>query len=247
VKILSSNPTPAAALDTLFTTETPEGLALALRPAGMHARSYAYLIDGLIRYAVLTALVTVLAAMGKFGSGMFLILMFLFEWFYPVIFELLPGAATPGKRSMGLRVVMDTGLPITPAASLVRNLLRAVDFLPIGYALGLLFVLLRADFKRIGDVAAGTLVVHSRTPNMHGAMQDAPPMAPTRPLSTREQSVVVAWAERSGRLTPDRLGELALLASSITEPATPKARRAANPELATRRLLGVAQWLMGKR
>jgi uncharacterized RDD family membrane protein YckC len=235
------------ALDTLFITETPEGLALTLRPAGVAARSYAYMIDFLVRYSLLAIFASILASLGTFGMALYLILIFSLEWLYPVAFELLPGAATPGKRAMGLRVVMDSGLPVTPAASLVRNLLRAADFLPVGYAFGLMFMLLRGDFKRMGDLVASTLVVHTSSANLHGTMQDAPPMQPTRELSTREQAAVLAWAERSSRLTHDRLGELALLTTSITGPVQKLSNRELNAELATRRLLGVAHWLMGRR
>jgi uncharacterized RDD family membrane protein YckC len=234
----------SAPLDTVYTAETPEGIALELRPAGLVARGYAFVIDGAIRLAVLIAATTVLAMLSRFGAGIFLILFFLLEWFYPVLFELLPGAATPGKRAVGLRVVMDSGLPVTPAASLVRNLLRAADFLPLLYAFGGLTILLRPDFKRLGDLAAGTLVVHTHAARLHGPLGPAEPLQPARALSTREQAAVIAWAGRASRLTEARLGELALLAGAIAGGA---ATRTADPERATRRLLGVAQWLVGRR
>ncbi|MEP7099650.1 MAG: RDD family protein [Burkholderiales bacterium] len=234
----------SAPLDTVYTAETPEGIALELRPAGLVARGYALAIDGAIRFAIIIAAVSVLAATARFGAGILLILFFLLEWFYPVLFELLPGAATPGKRAMGLRVVMDSGLPVTPAASLVRNLLRAADFLPVLYGLGGLMLLLRPDFKRLGDLAAGTLVVHANAAKLHGPLGAAEPLAPPRALSTREQAAVIAWAGRATRLTEARLGELALLAGPIV--ATP-GEREPNPDRATKRLLGVAQWLVGRR
>ena len=230
---------PAAALDTVFITETPEGIALPLRPAGMMTRSFAFLIDALLRGVVLIAASSVLSAMSKFGTGLFLVLLFAVEWLYPVLFELLPGAATPGKRAMNLRVVMDSGLPVTPAASLVRNLLRTADFLPVGYALGLLMLLVRPDFKRLGDLAAGTLVVHTASANLDGPLPAAEPMPPVRALSTREQAAVVAWAGRAARLTPERLEELAGLAASILPAGAGAAR--------TPRLLSIAQWLVGRR
>lgn len=230
---------PAAALDTIFTTETPEGIALQLRPAGVMARSYAYLIDALLRFAVLATAASVLSVMARFGSAVFLILAFALEWFYPVLFELMPGAATPGKRALGLRVVMDSGLPVTPAASLVRNLLRAADFLPVGYALGLLMLLLRPDFKRVGDLAAGTLVVHATRAKLDGPLPEAEPAPPARPLSSREQAAVIAWAGRATRLTAERLEELATLAGPITAGAGAGSH--------TRRLLSIAQWLVGRR
>ena len=230
---------PTASLDTVFISETPEGIALALRPAGVMARTYAYLVDALIRLAVLLAASTILSALSRFGGGLFLIGVFALEWFYPVVFELMPGAATPGKRALGLRVVMDSGLPITPAASLVRNLLRAADFLPVGYALGLLLMLLRPDFKRIGDLAAGTLVVHATRATLDGLLPAAEPAPPARALSSREQAAVVAWAGRAARLTPERLDELAELAG----PITPVDARGTPTE----RLMRVAQWLVGRR
>jgi len=229
----------ASALDTVFITETPEGIALPLRPAGMAARSFAYLIDALLRVAILIAAASVLGAMSRFGTGLFLILTFGLEWLYPVVFELMPAAATPGKRAMGLRVVMDSGLPVTPAAALVRNLLRAADFLPVGYALGLLMLLVRPDFKRLGDLAAGTLVVHATSAHLDGPLPAADPAPPARPLSTREQAAIVAWAGRAARLTPERLDELAVLAGPVTGNAA--------GDSATARLARVAQWLVGRR
>lgn len=233
---------PAAALDTVFIAEAPEGISFALRPAGVSARSYAYLIDLLIRGALLIAIGSALAALSRFGGGLYLILLFALEWLYPVVFELLPGAATPGKRVMGLRVVMDSGLPVTPAASLVRNLLRAADLLPFGYALGLLLLLTRADFKRLGDLAAGTLVVHAASARLDGPLPDAAPAPPTRALSLQQQAAIVAWAGRAARLTPERLEELAALAAPAVSAAN-----VAPPASDTARLMGVAQWLVGRR
>jgi uncharacterized RDD family membrane protein YckC len=227
-------------LDTLTSAETPEGIALALRPAGVVARSGAFAIDLLIRGALMLAVSVALTPLGRFGSGMALILWFALEWFYPVLFELLPGGATPGKRAFGLRVTMDSGLPITPAASLLRNLLRTADFLPFAYGLGLATVLMRSDFKRLGDIAAGTIVIHVQRATLHGALPEAAPVAPARALSPRAQAAVIAWAGRSTRITEARLAELAQLAA----PAT--GVNAASRD-AVLRLLSVANWLMGKR
>jgi uncharacterized RDD family membrane protein YckC len=227
----------SGSLDTLFTAETPEGIALALRPAGIVPRFYAFLIDAAIRFALVIASFVVLGTLGRFGGGLALIVFFLVEWFYPVAFELTMAGATPGKRSLGLKVVMDSGLPVTPAASLTRNLLRAADFLPAAYAFGLAAMLMRADFKRLGDLAAGTLVVHARSVSLHGELPAAEPAAPARTLSPREQAALIAWAGRSARLTEARRTELALIAASV----------AGTTHDTTTRLLGVAQWLLGKR
>ena len=163
----------ASSLDTLHHAETPEGIALALRPAGIVARGQAWLIDLLIRMGLFFVLAMVTAALGGVGVAFLLISYFLLEWFYPVAFELGRSGATPGKRVMGLQVVMDSGLPVTPGASIVRNLLRAADFLPFLYAGGAVASLLRSDFKRLGDMAAGTLVVYNETVRLHGAVPQA--------------------------------------------------------------------------
>lgn len=231
----------SVSLDTLFTAETPEGIALALRPAGIVPRFYAFAIDLAIRFGAMIAAITVLSLLGRFGMGVLLVVFFALEWFYPVLFELTLSGATPGKRALGLRVVMDSGLPVTPSASLLRNLLRAADFLPLAYGFGFASMLWRGDFKRIGDLAAGTLVVHATKVTLHGPLPDVPPGAPARTLSPREQAAVIAWAARSTRLTEARLIELAMLARPVI------AGPASTPKDSSLRLLGVAQWLLGKR
>lgn len=225
-------------LDTLYTAETPEGIALSLRPAGVVPRLLAYGVDLGVRLGIYLAVSMVALPFGGMGMALLLVSYFLLEWFYPVIFELTRAGATPGKRIFGLQVVMDSGLPVTPAAALTRNLLRAADFLPFLYAFGVASMLLRRDFKRLGDLAAGTLVVYSDNVALHGELPAATATAPTRALAPREQAAIVAWAGRAARLTPARLDELAELARSVTPDSTGDA---------THRLLGVAQWLVGRR
>jgi uncharacterized RDD family membrane protein YckC len=117
-------------LDTLHHAETPEGITLALRPAGLVVRAQAWAIDFAIRAGMFLVVSIVASLTGGLGSAFLLIAYFLLEWFYPVAFEIGRRGATPGKQALGLQVVMDSGLPVTPAASVVRNLLRAADFLP---------------------------------------------------------------------------------------------------------------------
>lgn len=230
-------------LDTTYTAETPEGIALSLRPAGIVARSLAYLIDLGIRLCLFVAIAVVSNLMGGLGKALMLLSYFALEWLYPVVFELSRAAATPGKRAMGLRVVMDSGLPVTPAASLIRNLLRAADFLPAFYGTGLAALLLRSDGKRLGDMAAGTLVVFAGTVRLHGDVPKVEPLAPTRALSLAEQAAIVSWAGRATRLTPERFEELAALAT----PVLPMPPGGAVGEPVAPRLLGVAQWALGRR
>ncbi len=233
-----------APLDTLFTVETPEGIALSLRPAGVVPRFLAYAVDFGVRIGLYLVVLMVSVPFGGLGAALATILYFVLEWFYPVGFELGGRGATPGKRLLGLRVVMDSGLPLTPAASLTRNLLRAADFLPALYAFGAGSMLLRRDFKRLGDLAAGTLVVYAEPVSLHGALPPAVPSAPARVLTSAEQAAVVEWAGRATRLSPARLDELALLAQSVTRPGSGEMD---SKDSATRRLLGVAHWLLGHR
>jgi uncharacterized RDD family membrane protein YckC len=233
-------PSAATRLDTRYAAETPEGIALWLRPAGLVPRFYAYLLDAVIRLVFFSICFAVLAFLGKFGTGLALLLFFLLEWLYPVAFELSRGAATPGKRMMGLAVVMDSGLPITPAASLTRNLLRAADFLPSLYAFGALAMLFRHDFKRLGDLAAGTLVVHAAATELRGTPPAAPARPPAVPLSARAQAAIVAWAGRVARLTEARADELAEIAVPVVVPRAMGGDRVAA-------LVGVAHWLLGRR
>lgn len=231
-------------LDTLYTVETPEGIALSLRPAGIVPRCQAYLIDFGIRLGLFVAASIIATPLGGMGRAFLLIAYFGLEWLYPVVFELARGGATPGKRAMGLAVVMDSGLPITPAASLTRNLLRAADFLPFLYGFGAAAMLLRPDFKRLGDMAAGTLVVYNEHLSLHADLPLSTPVAPTRVLGQREQVAIVAWAGRAQRLTPERFDELAQLARSVLPASAPDTP---SPSTASQRLLGVAQWVLGRR
>jgi uncharacterized RDD family membrane protein YckC len=228
-------------LDTIVTAETPEGILLELRPAGLPARCYAFLIDLLIRLGILYAIEMAGIATGGIGVALTIILAFVLEWFYPVVFELSRWGATPGKRSVGLRVVMDNGLPITPAASLTRNLLRAADFLPLLYAFAIVSMLLRKDSKRLGDLAAATLVVYQPKPAARIPLGEIAPLAPAIALTPRDQAALIALAARATRLTAARVDELAALAAPVSGDSGQS-----GPEV-TRRVLGVAQWYLGRR
>jgi uncharacterized RDD family membrane protein YckC len=234
------------AIDTILTAETPEGIAISIRPAGFAVRATAFLIDAVIRFVLLMICATVLTASGglgagaRFQGGLFFICLFVLNWLYPVIFELTPAAATPGKRIMGLVVLMANGLPITPAGCLIRNLMRVVDVLPLCYAFGIVTILLRGDSRRIGDLAGGTVVAYRYDVQPAGSLADAAPIPPPIVLSRRQQIAVMAFGFRVGRLTPERAEEIAELASAAV------ADTAARLSLTTR-LVGVARWLHGER
>ena len=230
-------------LDTVVAAETPEGILLELRPAGMCARSCAFVIDGIIRLSAIYAAGIVMAFVGGFGVAVWIILIFGLEWFYPVVFELKTAAATPGKRVFGLRVVMDNGLPVTAAASVTRNLLRTADFLPFGYGFAIVSMLLRRDCKRLGDIAAATMVVHQREAERKAriTMGSVEPVVPVMSLSQEDQAALIALAARAPSLTSERVDELAALAAVVSGDAG-----RSGPDV-TRRVLGVAHWALGRR
>jgi uncharacterized RDD family membrane protein YckC len=228
-------------LDTIVAAETPEGILLELRPAGLTARCYAFLLYLLIKLAVLYVFEIASVFAGRVGIALTIILIFVLEWLYPVVFELSRWGATPGKRSLGLRVIMDNGLPVTPAASLTRNLLRAADFLPFLYGFAVVRMLLRRDAKRLGDLAAATLVVYQPRPAARIPAIDIAPLAPAIAVTPRDQAAVIALAARAPRLTSARVDELAALAAAVVGN-----EGRSGPEV-TRRVLGVAQWFLGRR
>ena len=207
----------------------------------MSPRFYAFALDWVIRLAILYAVAIVAALMAGLGAALMLILLFVLEWFYPVIFELTLSGATPGKRVFGLKVVMDNGLPITPAASITRNLLRTADFLPFFYGFAIVSMLTRRDCKRLGDIAAATMVVHEARAVPRITLNTIVPVVPVRPLTPENEAAIVALAARANRMTAERLDELAALAASVSGDAG-----RSGPDV-TRRVLGVAQWVLGQR
>ena len=235
-------------LDTTLLAETPEGIGILLRPAGAVPRALAYALDWFIRVVTFGIAAAVLSAVQGVGTGIMLILYFSLEWGYPIVFELLPGSATPGKRVLGLHVIMDSGLPVTPSGSVTRNLLRVADFMPVAFAFGLLSMLLRHDFKRLGDIVAGTLVVHSEQVRLAGELPDVEPLAPRVPLTRPQQVAILHLAGRARRLTLERVDELAALAeNALPPPDYAPGGSAPAPIRPGPRLMAVAQWLMGQR
>lgn len=228
-------------LDTLRRIETPEGVELTLAVAGPVPRALAWLIDGLIRLALYSVLSFALTFAGDIGWGVWLIALFLIEWFYPVVFEIYRDGATPGKAALGLRVLQDDGTPVNPSASMVRNLLRSIDFLPFMYGAGLITMLLNADFKRLGDLVAGTVVVHRDRPPRAAPPPQAPPHPPHLPLELQEQQAMISFMERSTQLSGERNEELAQLASIAA------GQRTGGSQHTLHKVLGVASWIAGER
>jgi uncharacterized RDD family membrane protein YckC len=223
-------------LDTVHAVRTPEGVDLSLRAAGPVARSLAWAVDSLLRGALLGALAMGLAAFGRLGMGLMMLATFAIWWFYPVVFEVNSRGQTPGKRALGLAVVHEDGTPIGWGASILRNFLRVVDFLPAFYLVGLAAMLIDSSFRRLGDLAAGTLVVYTETARSIAAdVPEVAPLAPPVALDLEEQRAVIAFAERAPFLTPERAAELAAIPVPLH-----------GDESAESRLVRMAAWLVGR-
>lgn len=202
-------------LDTVYTIETPEGVTLKLRAAGPVVRALAWLIDLGVR-SIVYSLLALLLFLDDLGVGLFLISIFILEWFYPVVFELYYHGATPGKKIMNIKVLQELGRPVNGAASMIRNVLRSVDFLPFLYGLGLMTMLFNKQFKRLGDLAAGTLVVYQDKAPQVLALPQTTPIATPYPLTLTEQRAIIDFAQRAPTLSPQRAAELAELVTPLT-------------------------------
>lgn len=166
-----------------YRVETPERIDLEYDVAGLGSRLLAALVDTtlvivlvvllqLLGSAGLTlALETVLGwagidaqgrAMGLWVVAALVLLAFALVWGYYLFFELIWHGQSPGKRWVGLRVIKEGGYPLGFVDSAIRNLVRLVDFLPFLYLVGSMVMLLDRRSRRLGDLAAGTLVVKER-------------------------------------------------------------------------------------
>ncbi len=209
-----------------LTIETPELIPLEFPLAGIGSRFLAVAMDTLIQIAV---------SVGLFALGMWIftssvghsrragvwlvaisvLVYFLLQFGYFAGFEAWWNGQTPGKRHFHLRVIKDSGRPITPYESVARNLLRIVDNLPGFYGIGILSMLLSPKNKRLGDFVAGTVVVHEQ-PFVNRADVDwgepsaaAPSGYDLSQLTPEEFQVIEAFLVRRGQLKPDVRAEMA--------------------------------------
>ncbi len=186
---LSPKPlSPWKGLETRHRVETPESVAFAYTVVGIGNRSLAAILDAAV-LAVLNVLLLFLVAgllstleepwnaleqaawmqeQAEWVTGLILalviLLYFLLNMGYFILFELLWNGQTPGKRWAGIRVIRQGGRPVDFLSVAVRNLVRVVDFLPLGYLVGLVVMWVDGQARRLGDLAAGTLVVKDQSP-----------------------------------------------------------------------------------
>lgn len=234
-------------LDTLQTVELAEGVEIRLRMAGPVLRGAAFAVDMVIRLLViiLAGVLALLAGLG-IGSlpaaGLFLLVWFLLDWGYSVFFEAGKRGATPGKRMFGLRVVQESGAPITFGQAVVRNFLRFIDGMPMlfTYGIGMASCLATKRFQRLGDLAAGTLVVYERITPMPTVPAPPPMTAVPLPvgLTADETRALVLFRERAGLWSEGRRIEIADHASALS---------GAEGAAGVGRLMSMAHWVQEKR
>ena len=186
--------------------ETPEQIKISYSVAGIGSRFYAALIDIAILlpaliagyYVVIRAILDLDERFGNWLAALAGIATFVLQWGYYMIFEIATNGQSPGKRALGLRAIKVQGYPISFSDSAIRNIVRVVDMLPFAYGIGLLTMLLNKNWQRLGDLAAGTLVVKE------GAEASPNPETPSVKKSTL---VYAAWIKPE-RVTDSELGAI---------------------------------------
>ncbi|MFN8526700.1 MAG: RDD family protein [Chloroflexota bacterium] len=213
-----------------FGLQTPEQVELEYDVAGLGSRFTACMIDSTLQAAVMLAVVMVAGfAAGVTGwigqrllrsldswvlalfLGAIVLLLFLILWGYFLFFEIVWNGQSPGKRMLGIRVMSTGGEPITVAQSLVRNLVRLVDFLPSSYVVGAACVLLTRHSQRLGDLAAGTMVVRvhrEESPRVVPTPAQLLPPQAVRLLTTEDVALAREFVLRRHDLTAERRREL---------------------------------------
>jgi uncharacterized RDD family membrane protein YckC len=216
-------------LDTAVLIETPEQVRFRYMLAGPSRRLAAYIVDTLVRSAAL-AVVGFAAFLGGLdpqstvsgmATGVVLLFAFVLEWGYFVLFETLWEGQSPGKRVLRLRVVSASGRPLGFVDSVLRNVLRAADFLPAFYALGGAVLSSDARFRRLGDFVGGTLVVAEDPRKVEALLTRlAPPtqdeltlLPPEAALLPAEVEAIELYLRRRQGLPEERSKELAELAA----------------------------------
>ena len=185
----------------MLNIDTPENVAFGYTVAGIGSRFLAALVDttiivllqvlviGASAYALNAA--KLMSTLGSWASAIFGLAAFLLFWGYYIFFEMLWNGQSPGKRWAGLRVIRTDGTPVTLAESIIRNLVRLIDFLPFGYGIGVVTMFVNDQARRLGDLAAGSLVVHDggeisvQSIAAHGHIAipiDLPDLDPTLPI-----------------------------------------------------------------
>lgn len=180
--------------DEFLNIDTPENVVFGYEVVGIGSRFLAALIDttiiGLLLVATNAILILVfvggfndLSSASSFVLAVLSLLSFAFFWGYYIFFEMTWNGSSPGKRQVGIRVIRADGTPITLAESVIRNLVRLIDFLPGAYGLGLVTMFIDSKARRLGDLAANTMVVREQTAVSLESLSQA--TTPSNPVVSR--------------------------------------------------------------
>lgn len=151
--------------------DTPENVTFDYDVSGIGSRFLAALVDTLliflIEFIVIGALVFAFnnvdnETVNAWALAILGLISFGFFWGYYIFFEIAWNGQTPGKRATGIRVIRMDGTPVAATEVVIRNLVRVIDLLPTAYGIGVLSMFITDKSRRIGDLAAGTVVVHDR-------------------------------------------------------------------------------------
>jgi uncharacterized RDD family membrane protein YckC len=203
-------------------TVTPEAVTIALDVAGLGSRMIAWIIDTLIQLVVVVPILLGIGAGNLSGSVEVVVLsliLFLLFWGYYPIFELSWQGRTPGKRAQRLRVIRTDGQPAGGAAIMVRNLIRILDVFLLPF-LAVISMIVTSRAQRLGDLAAGTMVVReakfTAPQTVVTASRPDLPAVDASGLSEREYDVIRSFLARRGSLDPTARWRLAAqLASAV--------------------------------
>jgi uncharacterized RDD family membrane protein YckC len=217
--------------------ETPEHVVFEYELAGPGSRVLAALIDfmlvGLVMLGLfIFVLVLVggdLQGIGPYAVALGIVAAFVTLWGYPILFELYLRGQTPGKRSLGLRVIQEGGFALTPSIVLARNFMRIVDFLPAFYGLGLLVMVFNRRYKRLGDFVAGTLVIREK----NVATASAPRTSLPRRTTAAGEEIVAALRRGGVHRLPKAQVQLIEDFLDRRDGMSPDARRRIALQLAT--------------
>ena len=212
--------------DTIYKVETPEGVNLSMRLASLPIRMLAFAIDIIFRAIIFFIMALILSiTMGDAAMGLTMLTIFLLWWFYPVLFEVYYQGMTPGKKIMKIRVLHGNGTPVGWRSSMVRNFLRLADFIISIWGLEFLAMLVDPRNRRLGDLAADTIVVYSGSERGKVYLPDVEPELPSITLRPDEQRSFIAFGERYHLLSKQRQVELAEILEGLHGESGSKAVR----------------------
>jgi uncharacterized RDD family membrane protein YckC len=216
-----SNGKATAPLDTTVRLVTPERIVFQYPLAGPFRRLFAYFLDQVIIAILIVAaiIVSITVSLGSSaGIGLILVAYFLLSWGYQLGLEAMFNGQTLGKKALRLRVVSDQGVPITAAQAVVRNLVGAAEgLIPFWYMLAISSMVLTKKFQRLGDLAAGTMVIVEDRPWRVGvlsvreqAVENLLPWLPVRISAGQEMARTLSdYVKRRGRFSQALREEMA--------------------------------------